>query len=334
MIGNELDVLEVPEILLSNLNRSESNAGETDVAADELLVTEASTNQSNDADTPTESNVTNSDLSNTINTPPNNDDISNGAATIAQIPPTISTTSTTHIQSENDTVASPATVEEHHNDNINVSVLESSQPIVNSQARAESTSTLTTSSTTVHPSTEHSTPATTSTTPSVAEIILDEIESISKSPEPDNYIYETFSSVPPVAVISGTAVAESDTVAELPNLPVHVVSAPATNWPDLPMNVVSSPASTRQEPTLDVSAPAAAAWSDATSGVSDPVIVSDSVDNRPDLPESVVSETADIVPDNEPAPAASAIDDVVASTNEHLANAEEPPEAIAVAIAA
>ncbi|XP_055315349.1 protein artichoke [Sitodiplosis mosellana] len=37
-----------------------------------------------------------------------------------------------------------------------------------------------------------------STSPSIAEIILGESESVSKSPEPDNYIYETFSPISPV----------------------------------------------------------------------------------------------------------------------------------------
>lgn len=39
-----------------------------------------------------------------------------------------------------------------------------------------------------------------STTPSIAEIILGEMESVSKSPEPDNYIYETFSPISPVDI--------------------------------------------------------------------------------------------------------------------------------------
>lgn len=36
------------------------------------------------------------------------------------------------------------------------------------------------------------------TSPSIAEIFLGEMESVSKSPEPDNYIYETFSPISPL----------------------------------------------------------------------------------------------------------------------------------------
>lgn len=48
--------------------------------------------------------------------------------------------------------------------------------------------------------TEISEPLTPSTSPSIAEIILGEMETASKSPESDNYIYETFSPISPVNI--------------------------------------------------------------------------------------------------------------------------------------
>lgn len=48
--------------------------------------------------------------------------------------------------------------------------------------------------------TESSDVPTPSTSPSIAEIVLGEMESVSKSPESDNYIYETFSPISPVDI--------------------------------------------------------------------------------------------------------------------------------------
>lgn len=50
------------------------------------------------------------------------------------------------------------------------------------------------------PQTETLEVPTTSTSSSIAEIVLGEMESVSKSPEPDNYIYETFSPISPVDI--------------------------------------------------------------------------------------------------------------------------------------
>lgn len=280
MIENELEtqnqpveVMDVPALLLSNLNRPDQDTDDTDAPAAEIFTTEATTKQSNEGNKLTESNLTSSSLSNTIDAQSNNDDNTNVSATMMHLP--TSTTTTTHAQRENDAVANAATANEQHNDNIHFSVLDSSQSIVNSQSLTESTSTFISSSTTVHPATEHSIPMTTSTTPPVAEIILGEIESISKSPEPDNYIYETFSSMPPVALPPVV----SDTVATWP-APADVVSHTAAKWPT----------------------------------------------------------PAEVVSGNEPSPDALASDDsytgIVAPTNDHLVKAEEPPEAIAVAVAA
>lgn len=47
---------------------------------------------------------------------------------------------------------------------------------------------------------EHLDVPTSSTSTSIAEIVLGEMESVSKSPEPDNYIYETFSPISPVYI--------------------------------------------------------------------------------------------------------------------------------------
>lgn len=63
-----------------------------------------------------------------------------------------------------------------------------------------------------------------STTPPIAEIILGELKSVSKSPEPDNYIYETFSPISPVDIGSITSIQQND----------HIVIAeePPENIPD------------------------------------------------------------------------------------------------------
>lgn len=65
-----------------------------------------------------------------------------------------------------------------------------------------------------------------STSPSIAEIILGELESISKSPEPDNYIYETFSPIVPVntAAISSPSLQRNEHLV-LPEEPPEAVPA-------------------------------------------------------------------------------------------------------------
>lgn len=65
-----------------------------------------------------------------------------------------------------------------------------------------------------------------STSPSIAEIILGELESISKSPEPDNYIYETFSPIAPVntAAISSPSLQRNEHLV-LPEEPPEAVPA-------------------------------------------------------------------------------------------------------------
>lgn len=67
----------------------------------------------------------------------------------------------------------------------NITVLETTQPTQNQKPSITQT-------------TEISEPLTPSTSPSIAEIILGEMETVSKSPESDNYIYETFSPNSPV----------------------------------------------------------------------------------------------------------------------------------------
>lgn len=65
------------------------------------------------------------------------------------------------------------------------------------------------------------------TKPSIAEIILGELESISKSPEPDNYIYETFSPMSPMNIGSVSSTQRNDhiVIAEEPpeNIPNDAV---------------------------------------------------------------------------------------------------------------
>lgn len=204
---NELETVNQamhPAEILSILMRAEHNA-----TTIEILQTEATLQQTTEANVSTENNENSSNTSNAIDIPTNIEELSNTllvpqtttATTITTA--TVATTTTTTTTTTTPTTATPTTatitqnefeiVVNNNNDNISISVLESSQTNVNSQSIADSTS-ITSSTSAMHP-TEHGTPVK-SSTPSVAEIILGEIESISKSPEPDNYIYETYSSVP------------------------------------------------------------------------------------------------------------------------------------------
>lgn len=177
--------IEVPALLLSSLMRSEENTSATEKPVTEAILSESSTNPSvipHETIAPLdELNGNSSGLSNAIDAAP----AANDNEPIELDLSVNITANTTSAQANNISETAPANataVHQPHNDNISIPVLKSLQSNVNSQIVTEST-TYTSSS---------------PTTPSEAEIILDEIESISKSPEPDNYIYETFSSVPPV----------------------------------------------------------------------------------------------------------------------------------------
>lgn len=66
-----------------------------------------------------------------------------------------------------------------------------------------------------------------STSPSIAEIVLGEMESVSKSPESDNYIYETFSPVSPVNISAISSFHRNDHLVlaeEPPEIPNDAVS--------------------------------------------------------------------------------------------------------------
>lgn len=165
--------IEVPALLLSSLMQSEENGSATEQPVTEVIIVASPTQPSaivNETPVPAdELNANSANLSNAIDTAPaanaEQPDVSAADGRYANEPASVNATA----------------VHQPHHDNISIPVLESLQSNVHSQIVTERTS---------HPS---STP----TTPSVAEIILGEIESISKSPEPDNYIYETFSSMPP-----------------------------------------------------------------------------------------------------------------------------------------
>lgn len=67
----------------------------------------------------------------------------------------------------------------------------------------------------------------TSTSPPIAEIVLGEMESVSKSPESDNYIYETFSPVSPVNISAISSFHRNDHLVlaeEPPEIPNDAVS--------------------------------------------------------------------------------------------------------------
>lgn len=199
MDDNELETVNQamhPAEMLTILMRSEHNTSITETPTIEILPTEATIQQTTEANASIEINENNSNTSNAIDVPTNINDLWN----IVVVPETTTattTTSTTTTAATTTTTTTTATIAQkefefvvnNNNDNISISVLESSQTNVNSQSIADSTL-ITSSTSTMHPTEVKS------STPSVAEIILGEIESISKSPEPDNYIYETYSSVP------------------------------------------------------------------------------------------------------------------------------------------
>lgn len=135
----------------------------------------------------------NNDVDIVMHTQIKTETILNVLSTVAAIVPATSPMPTV----QNDSANNP----QHHiiNNLENVTVLNENPP------PASSTTTSTTTTTSINSQTVKNDVQITSSTvqpSSIAEIILGESESVSKNPEPENYIYETFSPISPVDVSS------------------------------------------------------------------------------------------------------------------------------------